>query len=78
MKYSIARDGEAFGDFTPKQIKALLKKGEIYESDYFWTKGIKDWQPAASITRGMKERWIVKGRLLLRECLASCASWPGR
>jgi hypothetical protein len=48
MRFNISHNGKIVGDFSFMEVVAALSQDRFSSSDFFWTKGMKDWQPLSS------------------------------
>lgn len=47
--YTVHRDGENFGPFPKPHIEALIRAGNVVESDQIWSSSSTEWQEASLI-----------------------------
>lgn len=52
----IARDGVEIGDFPRAEIRALVRRGELLPSDFYWHEGMENWLPLEEVlARGLAD-----------------------
>jgi hypothetical protein len=51
-KYYIRRKEKQRGPFSSRQLRKLVRDGQLDPTDLIWRKGFKDWKPAAK-ARGL-------------------------
>jgi hypothetical protein len=49
IEWYVARDGKTYGPFTPEEMTAGARDGELRRDDLVWRKGMPYWQPAADL-----------------------------
>jgi hypothetical protein len=49
IEWYVARDGKTYGPFTPEEMSAGARDGELRRDDLVWRKGMPYWQPAADV-----------------------------
>ena len=48
-EWYVARDGEQYGPFTPEQMSAGVREGQLRREDLVWCAGMPEWQPASEV-----------------------------
>ena len=49
--YYLSKDGQAFGPYSPEDLRTLLANGVISGSDFTWREGLADWFAARLCSR---------------------------
>lgn len=47
--YTISRDGEQFGPYSPEDLRAYIISGHIQQTDLAWKEGMASWLPVSQI-----------------------------
>lgn len=47
--YTISRDGEQFGPYSPEDLHAYIISGHIQQTDLAWKEGMANWLPVSQI-----------------------------
>lgn len=47
--YTISREGEQFGPYSPEDLRAYINSGHVLQTDLAWKEGMANWLPIAQI-----------------------------
>jgi GYF domain 2 len=47
--YTISRDGEQFGPYSPEDLHAYIDSGHVLQTDLAWKEGMANWLPISQI-----------------------------
>lgn len=51
----VLREGQKSGPFTTEELEGKVVAGEFSHEDLFWTEGMEEWQPLASVLEAVPE-----------------------
>jgi hypothetical protein len=56
MKITVSRDGAVIGIYDRKDIGAAVAEGSLHPTDWYFTKGMREWLPLSTLTKTLAVR----------------------
>jgi GYF domain 2 len=47
--YTISRDGEQFGPYSPEDLRTYINSGNVLQTDLVWKEGMANWLPVSQV-----------------------------
>lgn len=51
LRFRVSRNGKELGYYSAEEIVSYLAEGSLFDSDFFWSEGMPDWQPLSKFPK---------------------------